>query len=294
MTQTTQFMPGNGKCRTAFVLPGGGSFGAIQVGMLRALVENNLVPDFVVGASVGALNSAYFCAAADPEGVRRLEQIWRGLRRKDVFPTGMAWLARLVWRGNASIATSGLLALIEKHLPYSRIEDAPIPLYILATDFISGAPVVLSEGALGEAILASAAIPAAFPPVMIGGRYLADGALAHKTPLMVAADLGATRIVLLPVGFACAITEPPHGAIANAMHAVTLMMARQLFADVRILGSRVEISVVPPLCPLKGSPYSFDNTAGLIDRAYDSTAAWIASGQHESCDLPQALFPHSH
>ena len=283
-----------GKGKTAFVLPGGGSFGAIQVGMLRALAENGMVPDFVVGTSVGALNSAYYSAAADPAGVARLEIIWRGLRRQDVFPTGLSWLAQLIWRGNASIATSGLLALIEKHLPYRRIEEAPIPLHILATDFISGAPVVLSEGPVGEAILASAAIPAAFPPVKIGGRYLADGALAHKTPLMVAADLGATRIVLLPVGFACAITEPPLGTIANAMHAVTLMMARQLSADVRLLGSTVEISVVPPLCPLKGSPDSFDNTPYFIDRSYESTAAWIASGRHESCELPQALFPHSH
>ena len=72
--------------KTAFVLPGGGSFGAIQVGMLKALADHAVKPDFLVGSSVGALNSAYFAAAPHRDGVDRLEKIWRSLRRQDVFP----------------------------------------------------------------------------------------------------------------------------------------------------------------------------------------------------------------
>ena len=280
--------------KVAFVLPGGGSFGAIQIGMLKALVNHGIKPDFIVGASVGAFNSAYFAARPDADGVAEMETIWRGLKRQDVFPTSLATLWQFLRHGKFEVATSGLQGLIEAHLPYRLIEDAPLPLHILATDFTTGAPVVMSKGPVCEAILASSAVPAAFAPVKIGDRYLIDGAMASKTPLLVAADLGATRIVLLPVGFACANTEPPRGSIAHAIHALTLMMARQLLADVRLLGTSVEISVVPPLCPLAGSPHNFSQTAPFIERAYASTSAWLDRGHHNSCVIPEAMFAHGH
>ena len=72
--------------KTAFVFAGGGSFGAVQVGMLRALVAHGLKADMVVGSSVGAMNGAYFAGAPTVDGVARLEAIWRGLRRQDIFP----------------------------------------------------------------------------------------------------------------------------------------------------------------------------------------------------------------
>jgi NTE family protein len=70
--------------RTAFVLAGGGSFGAIQVGMLQELVCYGVKPDFVVGSSVGALNGAYFAGDPTAAGVARLESIWRELKRRDL------------------------------------------------------------------------------------------------------------------------------------------------------------------------------------------------------------------
>jgi NTE family protein len=71
---------------TAFAFAGGGSLGAIQVGMLRGLLSAGVQPDFVVGASAGAINAAYFAGAPSAEGVARLAEIWSGLRRGDVFP----------------------------------------------------------------------------------------------------------------------------------------------------------------------------------------------------------------
>lgn len=72
--------------KTAFVFAGGGSFGAVQVGMLRSLAAHGVTADLVVGSSVGAMNSAYYAGTPTPEGVERLAKIWRGLRRRDVFP----------------------------------------------------------------------------------------------------------------------------------------------------------------------------------------------------------------
>jgi hypothetical protein len=76
----------NDRAKTAFVFAGGGSLGAIQVGMLKALVARGFTADFVVGSSVGAINAAHFAGDPTPAGVARLEALWRGLRRADVFP----------------------------------------------------------------------------------------------------------------------------------------------------------------------------------------------------------------
>ena len=80
--------------KTAFVFAGGGSLGAVQVGMLRELMRHGLDADFVVGSSVGALNAAYFAGAPSAAGVYRLGQIWCGLRRRDVFPVTLRSLLR--------------------------------------------------------------------------------------------------------------------------------------------------------------------------------------------------------
>ena len=74
----------NSACKTAFVLAGGGSFGAIQVGMMHSLAAHGISPDMVVGSSVGAINGAYYAGDPTLKGVLQLETIWRGLRRQDV------------------------------------------------------------------------------------------------------------------------------------------------------------------------------------------------------------------
>ena len=73
------------RARTAFVFAGGGSFGAIHVGMLHSLASRGIAADMVVGSSVGALNGAYYAGNPTIEGIQRLDTIWRGLRRCDVF-----------------------------------------------------------------------------------------------------------------------------------------------------------------------------------------------------------------
>jgi predicted acylesterase/phospholipase RssA len=106
------------------------------------------------------------------------------------------------------IDPSNLRKLIERKIPFANLEDAPIPVHVVATN-LGGAAICLSSGAAVEALLASAAIPAAFPSVRIGEHHLIDGAVGCNTPILNAADLGATRIIVLPTGFACALHEPP-------------------------------------------------------------------------------------
>lgn len=264
--------------KTAFVMAGGGSFGAIQVGMLRSLARRGIVADLVVGSSVGALNGAYYAGNPTPEGVGQLEAIWRGLRRSDVFPLSWKSLAGFLYRRDFLTTSDALRALVERHLSYRNLEDAAVPLHIVATDILSGDTVVLSSGPAVEAVIASVAIPAAFAPVRLNGLYLADGAISSNTPVKVAIARGARRLIVLPTGYACALDKPPVGAMASALHALTLLIARQLYIELAGLDDDISFFVLPPLCPLTGSPYDFSQTGALIDRAARSTDAWIEKG----------------
>jgi NTE family protein len=282
--------------KTAFVFAGGGSFGAIQVGMLHSLASHGIAADMVFGSSVGALNGAYYAGTPTLEGIRKLETIWRGLRRQDVFPVTWRTLLGFIRRRDFLVTTGGLQNLIDTHLPYRNLEDAKIPIHVVATDILSGETVVLSRGSAAQAILASAAIPAAFAPVHFESLYLADGAISSNTPVRVAVTLGAKRLIILPTGYACARQTPPQGAVANALHALTLLIARQLIDELETLERHIDYFVLPPLCPLSGSPYDFSHTDELIARAIESTDAWIDEG---GLDRPRVhtqlgLHKHSH
>ena len=280
--------------KTAFVFAGGGSFGAIQVGMLHALAAHGVTADVVFGSSVGALNGAYYAGAPTVEGIRQLETIWRGLRRQDVFQVTWRSVLGFVRRRDFLATSEGLRQLVDRHLPYRNLEEAKIPVHIVATDILSGETVVLSKGPAAQAILASAAIPPAFAPVKFENLYLADGAISSNTPVKVAVALGARRLIILPTGYACARQSPPEGAVANALHALTLLIARQLLSELEGLDPRIDYFIVPPLCPLAGSPYDFSQTSLLIARAVESTSAWLADGGLERPRVHAQLSLHKH
>lgn len=281
--------------KTAWVLAGGGSLGAIQVGMLRALVEADQRPDFVVGASVGAINAAYFAGRPDAPGVDALEQIWRGLRREQIFPVSLLSGLRN-WLSHRSYAASpdSLAEIIRRDLPYRNLEDAKVSLQVVATDLLTGEEVSLSRGPAEAALLASAAIPSVFPPVRWGKRHLVDGGVASNTPIAAAVASGATRVLVLPTGMSCALEEPPRGMMAVALHALNLLIMRQLIQDVAHFGTRSEIVIVPPLCPLAVNVFDFSRTAELIGRAHEATAVWLARGGLRQHGVPHELEPHRH
>ncbi|MDB0529459.1 patatin-like phospholipase family protein [Ralstonia solanacearum] len=280
---------------TAFVFAGGGSLGAIEAGMLRELVARGVMPDMVVGASAGAINAAFFACYPHADGAARLEALWRGVRRAEVMPwSWRVMLGMLGRRGTHLVDAGGLQRLLSRHFAQTRLEAAPLPLHVVATDMQTGAEVVLSSGSIVQAVLASAAIPGVFPPVRIDGRLLIDGGVANNTPISTAIRLGATRVVVLPAGFACAERRAPRSAIEHALNALSLLVARQLVQDLEHWAGKIPISVVPPLCPLEVSPYDYTRCGELIDRAAAVTAAWLAADGLVACNVPGALYPHRH
>jgi len=99
----------------------------------------------------------------------------------------------------------------------------------------------------------------------------------------------------LPTGFACALNKIPEGAIARAMHAVSLLVSRQLAHDAqRFTNGEIELRIVPSLCPLTTSPYDYSVAKSLIAQANACTQQWLHHGGLDRAKIPMQLHEHSH
>jgi len=281
---------------TAFVLSGGGSLGAVQVGMLQALAERRIEPDLLVGTSAGALNAVFVAAyGAGREALDRLAGIWAGLRRDDVFPVrAPRMVLALAGARDSLCGDDGLDRLVRRHVGFARLEDAPIPVHLVATDLLSGDEVLLSDGDVRTAVLASSAVPAVLPPVRRNGRTLVDGALADNAAISPAVALGADRVYVLPTGYACALPSPPTRPLAVAVQSLGLLVQQRLVRDVAAYAERVDLVVLPPLCPLRISAVDFGHAGELLGRAHASAAAWLDSGAAALPHPERILGLHGH
>jgi NTE family protein len=274
--------------RTAFVLSGGASLGAIQVGMLEALFERGIAPDVIVGTSAGAINGA-FVASRDPtaETARALAEVWRGLRRGAVFPTNLlTGFIGFVGRSDHLVPDGNLRRLLGAHLEIDRLEQAQVPLHVIATDVASGQELRLSRGPAVDAVMASSAIPAVFAPVEFEGRRLMDGGVSDNTPISHAIELGAEEIYVLPTGYACALQERPRGALAMLLHAMSLLIQQRLHLEVELYRDQCRLVVLPPPCPLEVQPIDFSHADELIGQALTDSRSYLEWLDEE--DSPQA------
>ena len=283
------------KPKVAFVLSGGASLGAIQVGMLRALYERDIRPDLIVGTSAGALNGAF--VASRPQTVEtadELADVWRSLRRGHVFPLNLVTgLLGFLGARDHLVPASGLQRLIERHTEFERIEDLPIPLHVVAVDVITGEELRLSRGPLLDAVLGSAAIPGVLAPVEWADVTLMDGGVANNTPISHAVELGAQRIYVLPTGHACALEESPRGALALALHAISLLTQRRLIDDVEEHRKHAQLVVLPPPCPLHIQPIDFNHADALIERALTDARKFLDSGGADRPPIRMRVHRHA-
>lgn len=276
----------------AFVLAGGGNLGAAQVGMLQALRDAQVAPDLVVGTSVGAINGAW--PAAD-EPLEDLADIWRGLRRSDVFPASLLrGLLGFVGLRDHLVSPRRLRTLVDRHTPFRRLEEAPTPLHVVVTDVLTGRDIRLDHGPAVDAIMASAAIPGIFPPVRIDGRSAMDGGAVNNAPISHAVSLGADTVWVLATGYACALPDPPDSALGMVLHAVSLTIHQRLALDIDRYADRVDLRVVPPLCPLTVPPTDFSRADELIRTARDHTAAWLDATRLGTSDGLSPVWGHQH
>ena len=182
----------------AFVLPGGGSHGAGQVGILRSLLRAGIRPDLLVGSSVGALNAAFFAVEPTLDQVDRMEELWLGLSRRDVFGSGRhRTVARLLTHQDHLWSPRALRQLIRECWPVDDLADLAVPVQVATTDLDNAVARWWQSGPTVEVLCASACLPGLLPPVVLDGHRHVDGGVLEPAPVQRAVDLDATTVYVL-------------------------------------------------------------------------------------------------
>ncbi|HEX9776083.1 MAG TPA: patatin-like phospholipase family protein [Actinomycetota bacterium] len=264
------------KDKVAFVLSGGGVLGAMQVGQLEALIGAGIVPDLIVGASVGALNGAAIAARPDMDGVDCLKRTWLGLKSEDIFPgSSVSRALSVVLRGDHLYPNSGIRALIDK-VAAQNFEQMPVPLSVCAANMRTGEETWFEHGPIAPAILASTALPGLFPTVEIDGERFTDGGIVNNVPISRAVELGATKIYVLY----CASNGselPTRGAFGVLLRAFAHSRAARATLDLKRYAGQADIEVLPTFDP--GTIHYKDTSHGtrLYAEALALTSAHLAS-----------------
>lgn len=277
---------------TAFVLSGGANLGAAQVGMLRALFEAGIVPSSIIGTSVGAINAAAIAGDPTIEGVKHLEDIWLGLGRSNIFPFHpLRGFLGFIGRRDSLFSSHALRQVVQSNLNYSRLEDAQIPISVVATEIRTGAEIVFRSGPAVDCIMASAALPGIFPAVSIDGVKYMDGGVADNTPISPPVSDGADTVYVLSSGTACGLSKAPRSALGIALQALAVLVQKRVWQEVTQYSGVCQMYVVPPLCPIQINPLDFSRSPQIIRDSYASTQRWLAAGAPSAIHL---LKPHTH
>ena len=183
---------------TAFVLGGGGVLGAVEVGMLRALLERDITPDLVLGTSVGALNGALVARDPDLSVIDRLTELWLDVaaRSRQVYgDRPLRTVRRAVSSGTHIYSSKPLQQRLREEFGDALIEDLPVRFQVCAASIERAAEHWFDSGPLVDAVVASAAVPGLLPPARVGGEHYLDGGIVNSIPLARAVQLGADPAV---------------------------------------------------------------------------------------------------
>ena len=272
--------------RTAFVLGGGGVLGACEVGMLRALLEAGVVPDLVLGTSVGAINGAVFAAEPNLDGVARLEKVWTELDARGLFEGSVfARLGTAVRTRTHLHPNEPLRLMLAQALGTLRIEELPLRFACVAACIERAAETWFAAGPAVEAVLASCAVPGILPPVRLGDEHYLDGGLVDSVPLGRAVELGATRVFVLHVGRVERPLAVPRQPWEVAAVAFEISRRHRLARSLAELPDGVTAHLLPsgtrPTDTTGIASYlryrNVSHAHVRIERAYQATAAYLKS-----------------
>jgi NTE family protein len=273
---------------TAFVLSGGGTFGATQVGMLRALVESGISADLVVGVSVGALNGAGYAACPDRSGVDELAQLWQGLTAEQIYPRDRLHGPWRYFQSRPSVySPEGLRSVISQFLPYRDLADAAVPVHVVAAALPGVTERWFDRGPAVDVLAASAALPGLYPPVVLDGEQLIDGGVVDNVPIRRAVELGARRIfVLLAAPHERTWPDRPFRMILEAF---SVAHRARFLRDLADVPAGVEVTVIAPEKVPAADFRDFDHTEELLAAGHEAAAAALASGSAVSVRAALAL-----
>ncbi len=259
-----------------FVLGGGGSLGAVQVGMLEALTDQRVTPDLVTGTSVGSLNGAVI--ALNPTGAaNRLSHAWARITRHQIFPGGLLSQARTLQHSKTHLfPNSGLAAVIADFLgATTTFDDLMLPFAAVTMEIATATPYVITAGSLLPALLASAAIPGVFPPVDHDGKRLCDGGVVANVPLRQAVAMGAASLVVLDCTFPGHLLPPPESLAETVLFTAMVTMRSQSVLEAPLVAAHVPVVYLPGPAACRCSPFNFDSTERLIEEAYEAALSFL-------------------
>ena len=262
---------------------GGGNRGAIQVGMLKALLGAGVQPDLLFGASVGAINAAALASDPTPAGVDRLADTWLGLRDDTIFPHHHYGGWRFIQQRQSVYPSEALRRIIEAFLPYERLEDAVLPLEVVASS-LSGRERWITSGSATDALLASAAIPGVFPPVTLDGEVLIDGGVLDDVPISRALERGAQRIFALLCGPLLPEAVPAARPVEALLAAFAVAVRGRFVRETASVPDGVQLVVIGCTVPRLQGYWDFSRTAELM-------AAGEASARRVLTELGTATVP---
>lgn len=219
----------------AFVLSGGGNYGAIQAGALEALLAHGHKPDMLVGVSAGALNAAWLAGHPGQKGTEQLVRMWRDIAPRTFVPlTQLPTLLRLVRGQSSLLANDELLRFITRFIPpETKFAEFSNPhLFMTAARLSDGALKVFGDNPkdnLLDGLMSSTALPPIFPPWQVNGEAYVDGGLISNLPVQIALERGAKEIIALQTCHPLLKKhrEPGNGIVAYIAHTMALMIKNQ-------------------------------------------------------------------
>lgn len=271
---------------TAFVLGGGGKWGAVEVGMLQALDEGGIQPDLVLGTSIGAFNGSVVASSPGKIGVERLTALWEEIGESGLLRGEFLQQMKSVATMQPAIQGSQAIrhALESVHGAGAQIDDLELPFQCVAAQIETASEHWFDSGPLVDALLASSAIPAIFPPVEIGGKHYYDGGLVNSVPLTRAVELGATRIFVLQVGRVESELRTPERLYEAALISFEIARRHRFTTTMANLPEGVEVHLLP-----SGNPIDFDDRRQIRWRKLDETVSLRDTGYRASADYLESL-----
>lgn len=218
-------------------LSGGVALGGAHIGVLKALREHNVTIDYISGTSVGALVGSLYAFNQD---IDEVERVAKALSWRDISTFSVSTFALF--------SNRKMKNLLKKHIGDAQFQDAKIPLSIIATDISSGSKVVIEEGSVADAVLASTCIPGIFKPIQLNGGLLVDGGIVENLPISPLRSKGADIIIAVDLNAKRGIQKPTNimDVLINSFHFTLSNASRKMHdeADILVAPNLAEFNLV--------------------------------------------------
>lgn len=248
--------------------------------MLRALLEREILPDLVLGTSVGSVNGVAVAAEPSVAAVERLTETWQDGESAGLFAGSV--LARVGTLARTRTHLHGDEALreaLERKLPVRLIEDLAVPFECVAANIERASEHWFTAGPIIDAVLASCAVPGLLPPVEIGGEHFLDGGLVNSVPVGRAVELGATTVYVLQVGRVDAPLKPPRWPWEVGLVAFEIARRHRFVRELGAIEEEVEVHVLPTG---QGSPPRYADLSQALYRDRARIGAQISLAHQAS------------